>query len=579
MQAKGNVQLAATGSAYVPGKIVRVAPGRSCRQSISPGETESGGQTSPLGGTSTELFSRSNSGQESLRPSPSTLRATPLPAPQLMRGASAPASPMDLSGMISRKTLSSTLTPSMALIADQGRVVEFRGGGGQNAFDVGGRHGNVVTASRVNNVHRGWRVSAVDGQRLQPSEVKAVLASVRKKVRYTVTFSLGERLFVEDTRDVDPLTEVVDDSASCRQDEERKAAEEEERRRMQAEAAARSAAEVRASEEARRQAEADLEAERAREIAAARDAEQRAAAAAAKENEALRKRQIAAERERAAELERQAAEAAAKSAAAAAAKEEERRKSEEEAQKKKAAELVVERKAVESRLEELVGLPSRDSLVDPQSSLLKALTRTPEPPSVAQEKRGGPCDKCDGPHHEDDCPFFKKSRAVHKDAMDRYNPKGVKKASNGAGNDGNSGEHILRSARIVQQPGDGSCLFHSLSYGLKSTNATKLRADVADFVAENPEAIVAGNPLKDWVLWDSGLDVRAYARTMRTGSRWGGALEIAVCAQITGKPVHVYERSTRGYVRISAFGDDTAPSGEAVNVHYGGRVHYDALEV
>jgi hypothetical protein len=42
------------------------------------------------------------------------------------------------------------------------------------------------------------------------------------------------------------------------------------------------------------------------------------------------------------------------------------------------------------------------------------------------------------------------------------------------GSDG--GNVIVSSARVVRQPGDGSCLFHSLSYGLgDGTSASQVK--------------------------------------------------------------------------------------------------------
>ena len=221
-------------------------------------------------------------------------------------------------------------------------------------------------------------------------------------------------------------------------------------------------------------------------------------------------------------------------------------------------------------MQQALGLKPRDKCANPQQELMKALSKT-SAPSQPPKKKGGPCDKCDGPHHADDCPHFKgKARDKHKDAWDRRGNKGVVGSVS-------SGPVVLRQARILPQPGDGSCLFHSLSYGLRNTSATQLRAEVADFIAGNPNAEVAGNPLKDWVLWDSGMDVKAYASTMRTGARWGGAVEIAICAQIKRVAVHIYEQGGGGFARISTFGSDD--SGQIVNVHYGGRVHYDALQL
>eukprot|EP00854_Cymbomonas_tetramitiformis_P005870 gene5870-7069_t len=212
----------------------------------------------------------------------------------------------------------------------------------------------------------------------------------------------------------------------------------------------------------------------------------------------------------------------------------------------------------------LQALPPKLEVRDPQQALLQALMQKPA------VKKTGPCDKCDGPHHADDCPYYKKPRDEHADAWDGYGKKGVASAD---------GEVItLKGARVVPQPGDGSCLFHSLSYGLKGTTATILRKEVADYVESHPEMAIAGTPIKDWVLWDSGLDVRAYAARMGTGNHWGGAIEIAVCGLVKGVSVHVYEKAQAGtFTRISSF-DHGGKSQRNINVVYGGRVHYDALE-
>jgi len=261
--------------------------------------------------------------------------------------------------------------------------------------------------------------------------------------------------------------------------------------------------------------------------------------------------------------------AAEEEAARRAAEEKEaaRRAAEEEEAARRAAEEAARAQAVR-RLEERSGLPPRGETPDPQQALLQALARAGSK-AAPEEKKSGPCDKCDGPHHEDDCPYFKSKRDEHKDAWDSYGRRD-KDASK------SQGTVIVTSARLVPQPGDGSCLFHSLAHGLGGgLRAEELRAQIADYIAANPEAVVGGNPLKDWVLWDSGLDVQAYARTMRTGSRWGGALELAVCAQVRQASVHVYEARAGGFARISTFGTGR----RAVNVNYGGRVHYDALEL
>ena len=84
---------------------------------------------------------------------------------------------------------------------------------------------------------------------------------------------------------------------------------------------------------------------------------------------------------------------------------------------------------------------------------------------------------------------------------------------------------------------------------------------------------------QDWITWDSGLSVKAYASKMRTGSHWGGAIEMAVLSMVDQVNVHVFERRGTKFVRISAFDcNGSANATTTINVVYGGGVHYDALK-
>eukprot|EP00931_Biecheleriopsis_adriatica_P018575 TRINITY_DN12975_c0_g1_i1.p1 TRINITY_DN12975_c0_g1~~TRINITY_DN12975_c0_g1_i1.p1 ORF type:complete len:530 (+),score=152.76 TRINITY_DN12975_c0_g1_i1:100-1689(+) len=483
--------------------------------------------------------------------------------------------PRKRESLVRQLTRSTTLTPSMAQISGQDRTVELRGLPSPPAFDLGGKQGNVVTSSRTSTVHKGWRAVAVDGQHLSAGALGAALAAARQRTRYSVTFRIGEEVEPDSAENAEHLLQEAEEAereeraleAARLADEAAKEEAERAQREQRALEAARLAAEA-AREEAER-AEREkraLEAARLAEREAERaEREQRAREAEAAEAE--RKRQ---QRHAAFEAKRRAAEEANR-----LAQEAERRRAEEEAERQAAEErkeakqreaLQAERESVSKRLEQECGLPPRASVEDPQQAMLAALCK---PAPVA--KRGGPCDKCDGPHHEDDCPFFKgRKRFNHKDALDRYGKKGQKNESSGS-----EEVVVLKTAKIIPQPGDGSCLFHSLSYGLKSTDASKLRAEIADHIAANPKAEVAGNPIKDWVLWDTGMDVSAYAKTMRTGSRWGGAVELAVCAKLKQVAIHIFEKGPKGFKRISVFGEGK----QVVRLHYGGRVHYDALEI
>ena len=156
------------------------------------------------------------------------------------------------------------------------------------------------------------------------------------------------------------------------------------------------------------------------------------------------------------------------------------------------------------------------------------------------------CDKCDGNHPTDSCPWFKKPRDKHPDAKPASEKKMLGMQSGPV--------EVLRAsaARVIRQPGDGSCLFHSLSHGLgDGSTASKLRREIAEFIAANPTLNISDSPLKDWVLWDSGSTVQQYCRKMATGSHWGGGIEMAAVSHLKHVNVFVYQSSGGGYKRIS----------------------------
>jgi len=183
------------------------------------------------------------------------------------------------------------------------------------------------------------------------------------------------------------------------------------------------------------------------------------------------------------------------------------------------------------------------------------------------------CDKCDGPHESKRCPHFRKPREKHADAWSSY---GKSKSSKDTG----IGAPFVasRNVRVIQQPGDGSCLFHSLSYGLAESNASMLRQDICSYIASNPGMTIADTALKDWIRYDSGGSVQSYAEHMAAGT-WGGGIEMAALTRMKNVNVHVYEKcregSLEGYRRISAF--ESPGAHKTVSVLYQGRMHYDAI--
>lgn len=184
------------------------------------------------------------------------------------------------------------------------------------------------------------------------------------------------------------------------------------------------------------------------------------------------------------------------------------------------------------------------------------------------------CEKCDGKHETDHCPFYKKRREDHPDAQRRKHIGSVSSLP-GA---------WLRTARVIPQPGDGSCLFHSISYGAShsmecSHSAKSLRQLVVKFINKNPSTKICDTSLEDWVKWDSGCNVSEYCRRIASGA-WGGGIEMACLSIILHCNIHVYERAASGYRRISAFDCvSDAQNRPTVRLLYCGGVHYDALSL
>ena len=203
------------------------------------------------------------------------------------------------------------------------------------------------------------------------------------------------------------------------------------------------------------------------------------------------------------------------------------------------------------------------------SSFVDRYPSTPSSPTTSsQSASSSVCDKCDSKKHGTSaCPHFRKKRENHPDAL--------KRTSKGIGS--TSKPLLIRNARVIKQPGDGSCLFHSLSYGLQDrSSASSLRRELMSWINNNSSLEISDSPLQDWVKWDSNSSVSAYTRRMSMGG-WGGGIEMAACCNLKGVTIEVFEKTYTGYKRISAFVPNSGGSWKTVRVLYQGGVHYDAL--
>ena len=211
-------------------------------------------------------------------------------------------------------------------------------------------------------------------------------------------------------------------------------------------------------------------------------------------------------------------------------------------------------------------LPPRSSVVEPQQALLSALaTPTHQMGAPSQMK----CSKCDGPHADERCPHFSEERNDHQDV----------RSAKSIATESVAAPASIR-ATLVPQPGDGSCLFHSLSHFF-GASAEQLRQTTAHTVEANPALEISGTALSKWIEWDSGLRPSAYAARLQSATTWGGALELAVIAATLGVVVHVYEpKHGSEYKRIATFGGTDEGSFTSIaHIAYRGRSHYDALAI
>lgn len=193
------------------------------------------------------------------------------------------------------------------------------------------------------------------------------------------------------------------------------------------------------------------------------------------------------------------------------------------------------------------------------------------PESANRMAKNTTCDRCDGKHPTSECPYFKGERDDHPDA--RLGKLGLSIT------DEEKGPKYLINSRVVKQPGDGSCLFHSLAFGLRekklsAVSGKQLRRKICDYMKTNPSQLISGNKLSQWIKWDANRSVRSYVSRMRGGA-WGGGIEMAVLALMKKVEIQVFQKEDRRYKRISTF--TTPKASTVITVIYQGKCHYDAI--
>eukprot|EP00746_Dinoflagellata_sp_MGD_P019190 gnl/MRDRNA2_/MRDRNA2_14457_c0_seq1.p1 gnl/MRDRNA2_/MRDRNA2_14457_c0~~gnl/MRDRNA2_/MRDRNA2_14457_c0_seq1.p1 ORF type:complete len:443 (-),score=69.49 gnl/MRDRNA2_/MRDRNA2_14457_c0_seq1:98-1426(-) len=132
---------------------------------------------------------------------------------------------------------------------------------------------------------------------------------------------------------------------------------------------------------------------------------------------------------------------------------------------------------------------------------------------------------------------------------------------------------------LVEQPEDGSCLFHSIAFGIGAgCDAKTLRREIADFIAVQSKTSLAGISIEDWIKWEHDISPRTYAKDLLRPYTWGGSLELAVAAKIKAVNINVYESCQYGkFKNLHEFPVPDAKGTVDVVYRTKPSKHYDAL--
>lgn len=151
--------------------------------------------------------------------------------------------------------------------------------------------------------------------------------------------------------------------------------------------------------------------------------------------------------------------------------------------------------------------------------------------------------------------------------------------------------------RIRQVPGDGNCLFHSLTICLsKVENGThfcydnnldelrhhsrQLRERAVDFLAAKPKRLLylqgreymRARDLIETAASPYGCTPEEYCHTMRQESFWGGGPEVVALCNLLQRPIHIYElyphKKNREFRlrRMACFGSPKFDRNEALHI-------------
>ncbi|KAJ1409922.1 Papain-like cysteine peptidase superfamily [Sesbania bispinosa] len=145
------------------------------------------------------------------------------------------------------------------------------------------------------------------------------------------------------------------------------------------------------------------------------------------------------------------------------------------------------------------------------------------------------------------------------------------------------GKKVYTDYSVIGIPGDGRCLFRSVSHGaclrsgkpppnesIQRELADDLRARVADeFIKRREET--------EWFIEG---DFDTYISQIRKPHVWGGEPELFIASHVLQMPitVYMYDQDAGGLISIAEYGQEYGKE-NPIRVLYHGFGHYDALEI
>ena len=104
------------------------------------------------------------------------------------------------------------------------------------------------------------------------------------------------------------------------------------------------------------------------------------------------------------------------------------------------------------------------------------------------------CDKCDGEHETETCPFYPNPPENHIDATMHKGEKPMCVP-----------DTVLPfTVQVIPQEGDGNCAFHAMAHIInkcegKHVEGTQLRAEAAEFIHHHKQLQFQGKTIQEWI--------------------------------------------------------------------------------